>query len=54
MTFQELDIEKFDSTCLSEFFVYLLVTPVTVYMWLGNEIDEEVRNGSMSIIKAFY
>lgn len=54
MTFQELNIDKFDPTCLSEFYIYLLVTPVTVFMWLGKEIDEEVRNGSLSIIKAFF
>ena len=54
MTFQELNIETFDPTCLSEFFIYLLVTPVTVFMWLGVEIDEEIRNGCLSIIKAFF
>ena len=54
MTFQELNIETFDPTCLSEFFIYLLVTPVTVFMWLGAEIDEEIRNGCLSIIKAFF
>ena len=54
MTFQELNIDMFEPTCLSEFFIYLLVTPVTVFMWLGKEINEEVRNGSLSIIKAFF
>jgi hypothetical protein len=54
MTFQELNIDMFEPTCLSEFFIYLLVTPVTVFMWLGKEIDEDVRNGSLSIIKAFF
>ena len=53
MYFQELEIENFDSSCLSEYFVYLLYTPVSIYLWLGNEIDEDVRTGALSIIKAF-
>jgi hypothetical protein len=53
IAFQMLDIEKFDSTCLSEFHVYLLVSPVTFYLWLGKEIEEDVRVGALSIIKAF-
>jgi hypothetical protein len=30
-----------------------LYTPVSIYLWLGNEIDEDVRTGALSIIKAF-
>lgn len=54
ITFQELDIDKFDNTCLSEFYVYLLSTPVTLFLWLGKEINPDVRDGALSIIKAFY
>lgn len=54
ITFHELQIDQFDNTCLSEYYVYILATPVTLFLWLGNEIEPEVRDGALQIIKAFY
>lgn len=36
ITFQDLNLEGFDPSCLSEHYVYILYTPITVYLWLGS------------------
>ena len=53
LTFVKLDIEKFDLTCLSHNQVYIMVTPVTLYLWLGREVEKVIITGSLHIIKAF-
>ena len=53
-SFQQLEIEKFDTDCLNQFRIYLLVTSVTIFLWLGDEVNQEVKSGSLQIIKAFF
>ncbi len=36
ITFQDLNIDSFDPSCLSEYYVYILYTPITIYLWLGS------------------
>jgi hypothetical protein len=54
MMFQELNINKFDTAGLSEYNLYLLVTPITVYMWIGLKVVEEIKSSSLSVLKAFF
>ena len=54
MTFKELSLEEFNYSYLSEYFIYLLTSPVTVFLWQGNEVLDEIKNFSLSVIKAFY
>jgi hypothetical protein len=54
MVFAPLVIDKFEPEMLSEYQVYLLVSPVTIYLWTGSEVTDEIRNSSLSIVKGFY
>jgi len=54
MTFKELKIDKFVPSFLSEFNVYLIASPVTVFLWQGEEVPDEIHHSSLSIIKAFF
>lgn len=33
--------------------VFLLVSPITMYLWNGRKVEDEIKNCSLSIIKAF-
>ena len=33
--------------------VYLIYTPVRLYIWLGSEVEQHKRNGSLRIMKNY-
>ena len=54
MTFKELKIDNFNPSYLSEYNVYLIASPITVFLWQGEEVSQEILHSSLSIIKAFF
>lgn len=52
--FHQLDLTKFEAAHLSEYEIYLLVSPIMLYLWLGDEVEDDVRAGQLNLIDAFF
>lgn len=48
-----LNFAQIDQAMLSEHQMYIISTPVTLYLWLGKELEQQKVLGSLRILNAF-
>lgn len=53
ISFDHLNPETFTPYMLSEYQIYVLVSPVTLALWIGKKNDNLKKAGALRIIRAF-
>ena len=50
---QKMKLKDVDASMLSQHQMYIISTPITLFLWLGKELDQSKKLGSLRIMKAF-
>ena len=49
----KLKFNNVDEAMLSQHQMYIISTPITIYLWLGKELEQNKILGSLRVLKAF-